>query len=160
MPSHGLADISLRPGCGDGFRIAVISASWNAEITDRLHGHAVSTLRQLGAAVDDWRVAGCVELPVAVAEALKTHDAVVATGCVIRGETAHFDYVCQSVTEGLTRVSLDHGRPVGNGVLTVENEAQAVARSGVEGATEDKGADAARAALHTLLVIRDIRARG
>lgn len=160
MPADGLADITLRPGSGSGFRLAVVSASWNAEITDRLHDHAVVTLRELGAAVDDWRVAGCVELPIAVAEALKTHDAVIATGCVIRGETAHFDYVCQSVTEGLTRVALDAGRPVGNGVLTVENGAQAVARSGVEGATEDKGADAARAALHTLLVLRDIRSRG
>jgi 6,7-dimethyl-8-ribityllumazine synthase len=101
-----------------------------------------------------------VELPVAVAEALKSHDAVVANGCVIRGDTAHFDYVCRSVTDGLTRVSLDSGKPVGNGVLTVENQQQAVDRSGVEGAVEDKGADAARAALHTLLVIRDIRARG
>ncbi|MDN6241418.1 6,7-dimethyl-8-ribityllumazine synthase, partial [Corynebacterium variabile] len=129
-------------------------------ITDRLHDHSVRTLKDLGVAVDDWRVAGCVELSVVVAEALKTHDAVVANGCVIRGDTAHFDYVCQSVTDGLTRASLDSGRPVGNGVLTVENQQQAVDRSGVEGAVEDKGADAARAALHTLLVLRDIRARG
>ncbi|AGP30816.1 6,7-dimethyl-8-ribityllumazine synthase [Corynebacterium terpenotabidum] len=160
MPAHGLAEITLRPGSGEGFRLAVISASWNAEITDRLHDHAVTALKELGASVDEWRVAGCVELPVAVQEALTTHDAVVATGCVIRGETAHFDYVCQSVTDGLTRVALDSGKPVGNGVLTVENQDQAVARSGVEGASEDKGADAARAALHTLLVLRSIRARG
>jgi len=160
MPADGLADITLRPGSGSGFRLAVISASWNADITDRLHDHAVSTLKVLGAAVDDWRVAGCVELPVVVAEALKTHDAVVANGCVVRGETAHFDYVCQAVTDGLTRASLDAAKPVGNGVLTVESEEQAIVRSGVEGATEDKGADAARAALHTLLVLREIRARG
>lgn len=160
MSADGLADITLRPGCGAGLRLAVISASWNAEITDRLHTHAVDTLTDLGAAVDDWRVAGCVELPVAVAEALKTHDAVVANGCVIRGDTAHFDYVCRSVTDGLTRLALDTGKPVGNGVLTVENQQQAVDRSGVAGAVEDKGADAARAALHTLLVLADIRARG
>lgn len=160
MPAEGLAEVHLRPGSGSGFRLAVISASWNATITDRLHSHAVATLRELGAAVNDWRVAGCVELPVAVAEALKTHDAVIATGCVIRGETAHFDYVCQSVTEGLTRVALDQGKPVGNGVLTVENQDQALARSGVEGSIEDKGSDAARAALHTLMVLRDIRSRG
>jgi 6,7-dimethyl-8-ribityllumazine synthase len=160
MAADGLAALTLRPGSGDGFRIAVISASCNALNTDRLHDHSVRALKELGAAVDDWRVAGCVELPVAVAEALKSHDAVVANGCVIRGDTAHFDYVCRSVTDGLTRVSLDSGKPVGNGVLTVENQQQAVDRSGVEGAVEDKGADAARAALHTLLVIRDIRARG
>jgi 6,7-dimethyl-8-ribityllumazine synthase len=160
MSAEGLAQIALRPGAGDGLRMAVISAAWNAEITDRLHDHAVAALRELGVQVDDWRVAGAVELPVVAAEALKTRDAVVANGCVIRGDTAHFDYVCQSVTDGLTRVALDAGRPVGNGVLTVENHQQAVDRSGVDGAVEDKGADAARAALHSVLVLRDIAARG
>ncbi|WP_420099154.1 6,7-dimethyl-8-ribityllumazine synthase [Corynebacterium sp.] len=157
MPSDGLADISLTRDSGAGYRIAVITASWNAEITDRLHDHAVSALRDTGAYVGQWRVAGAVELPVVAAEAAKNFDAVVANGCVIRGETAHFDHVCNAVTYGLTRVSLDSGKPVGNGVLTVENQAQAVARAGGDGAVEDKGADAARAALHSLLVLRDIR---
>lgn len=160
MSADGIADITLKPGCGEGYRIAVVSASWNADITDRLHAHAVSTLRELGVLVDDWRVVGCMELPVVVKAALQTHDAVVANGCVIRGDTAHFDYVCRSVTDGLTRAALDSGRPVGNGVLTVETLEQAVERSGVPGAVEDKGADAARAALHTLLVLDDIGTRG
>lgn len=160
MSAEGLADITVRPGAGEGLRMAVISAAWNADITDRLHDHAVTTLRQAGVQVDDWRVAGAVELPVVAAAALQNRDAVVANGCVIRGDTVHFDYVCRSVTDGLTRVALDAGKPVGNGVLTVENHDQAVERSGVAGAVEDKGADAARAALHSVLVLRDIAARG
>lgn len=157
MPSTGLADITLGPASGAGYRIAVITASWNAEVTDKLHDRAVAALRDSGAYVGDWRVAGAVELPVVAAEAAAHFDAVVANGCVIRGETAHFDHVCNAVTYGLTRVSLDSGTPVGNGVLTVENQQQAVARAGGDGAVEDKGADAARAALHSLLVLRDIR---
>ncbi len=160
MPAEGLADITITPGSGAGLRIAVVSASWNPEITDRLHEHAVAALTEAGVLVSQWRVAGAVELPVVAAEAAKTFDAVVANGCVIRGATAHFDHVCNAVTYGLTRVSLDSGTPVGNGVLTVENHQQAVDRSGAPGAVEDKGRDAANAALHTLLVLKDVRSRG
>ncbi|MGO1948953.1 MAG: 6,7-dimethyl-8-ribityllumazine synthase [Mycobacteriaceae bacterium] len=159
MPAEGLADLTIGPGAGEGLRIAVITASWNPEITDLLHEHAVDALTSVGVLVGQWRVAGAVELPVVAAEAARSFDAVVANGCVIRGATAHFDYVCDAVTYGLTRVSLDSGKPVGNGVLTVEDHAQAVDRSGAPGSVEDKGADAARAALHSLLVLRDIRAR-
>ena len=158
MPAEGLADITITPGSGAGLRIAVVSASWNPEITDRLHEHAVAA--PAGVLVSQWRVAGAVELPVVAAEAARTFDAVVANGCVIRGATAHFDHVCNAVTYGLTRVSLDSGKPVGNGVLTVENHQQAVDRSGAPGAVEDKGRDAANAALHTLLVLKDVRSRG
>lgn len=160
MPSDGLADITITPGSGEGLRIAVVTASWNAEITDRLHVHAVKALTEAGVYVDQWRVAGAVELPVVAAEAAKSFDAVVANGCVIRGATAHFEHVCNAVTYGLTRVSLDSGKPVGNGVLTVENQEQAVERSGAPGSVEDKGRDAARAALHSLLVLRSIRSKG
>ena len=86
-------------------------------------------------------------------------DAVVALGVVIRGQTPHFDYVCDAVTQGLTRVSLDARTPVANGVLTVDNEQQALDRAGLPDSAEDKGAQAAAAALSTALTLRDLRAR-
>jgi 6,7-dimethyl-8-ribityllumazine synthase len=85
------------------------------------------------------------------------HDAVVALGAVIRGGTPHFEYVCDAVTAGLTRVALDERTPVGNGVLTCDTKAQAVERSGGPGSTEDKGAEACLAALQTALVLRELR---
>jgi len=98
-----------------------------------------------------------VELPVVAQELARTHDAVVALGVVIRGSTAHFDYVCQSVTDGLTRIALDEATPVAHGVLTTENEEQALDRDGHEGASEDKGGEAVAAALGAALVLRDLR---
>ena len=85
------------------------------------------------------------------------HDAVVALGVVIRGQTPHFDYVCDAVTQGLTRVSLDASTPVANGVLTTNTEQQALDRSGLPDSAEDKGAQAAAAALSTALTLRDLR---
>jgi 6,7-dimethyl-8-ribityllumazine synthase len=85
------------------------------------------------------------------------HDAVVALGVVIRGGTPHFEYVCDAVTAGLTRVALDERTPVGNGVLTCDTRQQAVDRSGGPGAAEDKGTEACVAALQTALVLRDLR---
>ena len=103
---------------------------------------------------------GALELPV-VAQALATsHDAVVALGVVIRGGTPHFEYVCDSVTAGLTRVALDSGVPVGNGVLTCDTLEQAIARSGGPGSAEDKGAEAMSAALATALVLQGLRSVG
>jgi 6,7-dimethyl-8-ribityllumazine synthase len=105
-------------------------------------------------------VPGTIELPI-VAQALATsHDAVVALGVVIRGGTPHFDYVCESVTAALTRVALDSGVPVGNGVLTCNTLEQAVDRSGGPGAAEDKGAESMAAALATALVLRGLRSPG
>ena len=96
-----------------------------------------------------------------VAQALATsHDAVVALGVVIRGGTPHFEYVCDSVTAGLTRVALDSGVPVGNGVLTCDTIEQAIARSGATGSKEDKGAEAMAAALATALVLQGLRGAG
>ena len=85
------------------------------------------------------RVAGAIELPVVAQALARTHDAVVALGVVIRGGTPHFEYVCDAVTAGLTRVSLDESTPVGNGVLTTDTEQQALDRSGLPGSVEDKG---------------------
>ena len=156
MAHDGQATIALGPEDGKGLKVAVISASWNAEITDKLHARSIETLENAGAEVHPWRVAGALELPVAVAAACQKFDAVVANGCVIEGETEHFRVVCDAVTYGLTRIGLDYNTPVGNGVLTVSTMEQAIDRSGVEGAAEDKGADAATAAIHTARVIREI----
>lgn len=105
------------------------------------------------------RVLGAIEIPVVAQELTRNHDAVVALGVVIRGETPHFDYVCDAVTQGLTRVSLDASTPVANGVLTTNTEEQALNRAGLSTSTEDKGAQAAAAALTTALTLRELRAQ-
>ena len=156
MAGSGVADIALKPEAAAGMTVAVISATWNADITDQLHERAIATAQEAGAKVEAWRVAGALELPVAVAAACQRFDAVVATGCVIEGETDHFRVVCDAVTYGLTRIALDHGTPVGNGVLTVSNQAQAIDRAGGPGAKEDKGADSAIAAIQVAQVLKEI----
>jgi 6,7-dimethyl-8-ribityllumazine synthase len=104
------------------------------------------------------RVPGAIELPVVAAELARRHDAVACLGAVIRGGTPHFDYVCDAVTYGLSRVALDAGTPVGNAVLTCDTLEQAADRSGAEKSSEDKGWDAVVAALETALVLRSLRA--
>ena len=158
MAHDGLPQLTVRDGEAAGMRVAVISSSWNADITDVLHQRAIARAKQAGASVSQWRVSGAVELPVVVAEAVKHFDAVIANGCVIEGETEHFRVVCDAVTYGLTRIAIDSGVPVGNGVLTVQNHQQAVDRAGGEGAAEDKGADSAEAAIQAALVLRQIAA--
>ena len=103
------------------------------------------------------RVAGSFELPVVAAALARTHDAVVALGVVIRGGTPHFDYVCGATTDGLARVALDTGVPVGFGLLTCDTDEQAIDRAGLEGSREDKGREAAEAALSTALTLRELR---
>ncbi|MET9068678.1 6,7-dimethyl-8-ribityllumazine synthase [Streptosporangium sandarakinum] len=139
-----------------GLTVGIVAARWHAEITDRLVERAVQAARDSGAAETVVRVAGSLEIPV-VAQALAARcDAVVALGAVIRGETAHFDYVCDSVTSGLTRISLDERTPVGNGVLTCDTLQQALDRAGLPGSKEDKGYEATVAALETALLLRDL----
>ena len=142
-----------------GVHLAVVVTRWHAELTDALLASALRTAREAGVEEPTVvRVAGAVELPV-VAQALAgTHDAVVALGLVLRGGTPHFDYVCDAVTYGLTRVALDTGTPVGNGVLTCDTEEQARARSGLPGSSEDKGREAALAALDTAVTLARLRA--
>lgn len=156
MSKEGLPETSK--GDASGLKVAVITATWNAEICDQLHQRALETAAEWNAEVTEFRVVGALELPVVVQAAAQHHDAVVALGCVIRGDTPHFDYVCDSVTQGLTRVALDTGKPVGNGVLTTNTQEQAVARAGLPGSVEDKGAESMTAALDTALVLSQIRA--
>ncbi len=146
------------PVDASGLRVAIAATRWHAEITDQLLTRAVAAARACGAGEPlVVRVPGAVELPVVAAELARGHDAVVCLGAVIRGGTPHFDYVCDAVTYGLARVALDAGTPVGNGVLTCDTLQQARARSGAEGSTEDKGWDAAVAALETAVVLRSLR---
>jgi len=138
--------------------LAVVVTRWHEEVTDALLASAVRTARECGVRETTVvRVSGAVELPV-VAQALAgSHDAVAALGLVLRGGTPHFEHVCNAVTYGLTRVALDTGTPVGNGVLTCDTEEQARARSGLPGSTEDKGREAVLAALDTATTLRRLR---
>jgi 6,7-dimethyl-8-ribityllumazine synthase len=140
-----------------GLTVGVVAASWHAKITDQLVSRAVQACDDSGATATVVRVPGSLEIPVVAQALARRCDAVVALGAVIRGETAHFDYVCDSVTAGLTRISLDEGTPVGNGVLTCETMDQALDRSGLPGSKEDKGYESAVAALETALLLRDLR---
>ena len=151
-----------RPGAqlvdASGLTVAIAATRWHAEVTDQLLTRAVAAARACGAGEPlVVRVPGAVELPVVAAALARRHDAVVCLGAVIRGGTPHFDYVCDAVTYGLTRVAVDAGRPVGNGVLTCDTLKQAMDRCGAEGSSEDKGWDATLAALETAVVLRTLR---
>ena len=141
----------------DGMRLAVVATRWNARIVDQLLDRALAAGVGCGAVViDAVRVPGAVELPVVAQRLARTHDAVVALGAVVRGGTPHFDYVCDAVTAGLTRVSLDEETPVGNGVLTCDTEEQALDRCGLPGSAEDKGWEATVAALEVAVTLRGL----
>ena len=141
-----------------GLTLGIVATTWHDELTGALLERAVAAAVASGVPEPTVvRVPGAVELPV-VAQALsERHDAVVALGVVIRGGTPHFEYVCDAVTAGLTRVALDAGKPVGNGVLTCDTEEQARDRAGLPGSAEDKGWEAAVAALATALTLRSLR---
>ena len=144
--------------CHD-YRVAVVAASWHQEVMDGLIDGAMRAAKDYRVeAPVVVRVPGSFELSVvAGALAAQKYDAVVALGVVIRGGTPHFDFVANSVTDGLTRVQLDTGRPVGFGVLTTDNDEQALDRSGLPGSRESKGIEAAEAALHSAVTVAAIR---
>jgi len=140
-----------------GYSLGIVVSTWHEELTGALLDSALRTAVECG--IPDptvVRVAGAVELAVVAQALAPLHDAVVALGVVVRGGTPHFDYVCQAVTYGLTRVALDERTPVGNGVLTTESVEQARDRAGLPGSAEDKGRDATLAALGAVLVLSEI----
>jgi 6,7-dimethyl-8-ribityllumazine synthase len=142
-----------------GLRLGIVATTWHAEITGALLERAVAAAAASGITGPTVvRVPGAVELPVVAQALAEQHDAVVALGVVVRGGTPHFEYVCDAVTAGLTRVALDAGTPVGNGVLTTDDEQQARDRAGLPGSAEDKGWEATVAALSTALALRSLRA--
>jgi 6,7-dimethyl-8-ribityllumazine synthase len=132
-----------------GLAITVIVTSWHTEITNGLLAGAERALTAAGNDVYTVvRVPGAFELPLAAKWAAEEGaDAIIALGVVIQGDTPHFDYVCNAATDGLNRVQLDYGVPVGFGLLTVNTEQQALDRAGLEGSKEDKGAEAVEAAV-------------
>jgi 6,7-dimethyl-8-ribityllumazine synthase len=141
----------------NGSKVVIVASSWHTQVMDGLIAGAERIIRDAGITPELHRVPGTFELPIAAkAAALAGADAVVALGVVIRGGTPHFDYVCSAATDGLTRVALDTGVPVGFGVLTCDNDEQALDRAGLPGSSEDKGAEAASAAMNTWTVLRAI----
>jgi 6,7-dimethyl-8-ribityllumazine synthase len=142
-------------------RVAVVAASWHERVMTGLLEGALDALRrhQVESPVV-VRVPGSFELPVvASALAVQGFDAVIALGVIIRGGTPHFEYVSSAATDGLARVALDHGVPIGFGLLTCDNEQQALDRAGLEGSSEDKGYEATSAALLTAVTLKRIRRR-
>jgi len=143
---------------GSGLNVVVVAGSWHETISEGLIAGAKRTLDASGATHTLVRVPGSFELPVVSKAALEAGaDAVVALGVIIRGGTPHFEYVSAAATDGLTRVAIDTGKPVGFGVLTLDDEAQGIDRAGFEDSTEDKGAEAAHAALATAIALRSLR---
>ena len=143
---------------GTGLNVTIVAGQWHEEISNGLLAGAHRALEAAGATVTEIRVPGSFELPVASKVALENGaDAVVALGVIIRGGTPHFEYVSAAATDGLTRVALDTGKPVGFGVLTLDDEQQGLDRAGLPGSKEDKGAEAAEAAVATALVLRALR---
>ena len=141
-----------------GLSLAIVATRWHQEITDSLLARATAAAAACGVPHPlIVRVSGAIELPVVAAELATHHDAVVCLGVVIRGGTPHFEYVCDSVTAGLTRVALDARTPIGNGVLTCDTVESALDRCGLPDSHEDKGWEAVVAALDTALVLRAIR---
>lgn len=132
-----------------GLQVAIVVTSWHDEITGGLLAGAERALTAAGnTEYEIWRVPGAFELPLGAQKAIDAGaDAVIALGVVIQGETPHFDYVCAGTTDGLMRVMLDSGIPIGFGLLTVNTEAEALARAGLPGSKEDKGAEAVEAAI-------------
>lgn len=159
MSGHGAPNLTTR---ADGLRVAVIAGSWHTEVMNGLIRGAHETIMAAGADHTLFRVAGAFELPLAAQAALTdgNFDAVVCLGVIIRGGTPHFEFVSNSVTDGLTRVQLDTGKPVGFGVLTTDDEAQALDRAGLAGSAESKGVEAAEAALFAAVSLRKIRSEG
>ncbi len=156
MSGHGAPDADATVLDGAGLRVAVVAASWHADVMAGLLTGSRRALADAGVTdVLEVRVPGSFELPVAAARLASAGvAAVVALGVVVRGGTPHFEYVCSAATTGLTDVAVATGVPVGVGVLTCDDDEQARDRAGLPGSREDKGYEAAHAAVATALALR------
>ena len=142
---------------GSGLRVAVVASTWHEDVVNGLVDGALRALDEAGVAgVNVVRVPGSFELPVAVGRAADRYDAVVALGVVVRGETPHFDYICQAATAGLSQVALTTGVPVGFGLLTCDTVDHAIDRAGLPRSSSDKGAEAARSAVASARALEDL----
>ena len=158
-----MTDVTMLEGefRAEGARFAVVVSRFNSFVVENLLTGAMDALTRHGVARSDItvvRVPGAWEIPLTAQRlaATRRFDAIVAVGAVIRGGTPHFEYVCQAATLGLTQVAVQTGVPVGFGVLTCDDEAQALDRAGLPGSSEDKGAEAAQAAVATALALRAV----
>jgi 6,7-dimethyl-8-ribityllumazine synthase len=133
-------------------KVAIISSSWHPDICEALIAGARRALEAAEVKkIEEIYVPGSFEIPLAAQKAFESgYDAVVAVGLVLQGETPHFDYVCQGVTQGVIDVQLKFSKPIGYGVLMCNDLDQAIARAGLPGSKEDKGYDSAIAALSLL----------
>ena len=158
MSGHGAPELRVD---ASGARVAVVASSWHEPVMDGLLAGAHRALSDAGAIdVTVLRAPGSFELPLlAQACATSGFDAVVALGVIIRGGTPHFEYVSSAATDGLARVALDTGVPIGFGLLTCDDEQQALDRAGLPDSSEDKGREAAEAALSTWVSLQDLRTR-
>jgi 6,7-dimethyl-8-ribityllumazine synthase len=144
---------------GTGLNITIVAGTWHDVITNGLIAGAQKALDEAHVTSTLVRVAGSFELPVVSKAALEAGaDAVVALGVIIRGGTPHFEYVSDAATSGLTQVSIVTGKPVGFGVLTLDTEQQGLDRAGLPDSKEDKGREAAEAAVATAITLRALRA--
>ncbi len=137
--------------------IAVVTSRFNEEITAKLEDGAFDYLEEVGAQILSIRVPGAIEIPLAIQALLDTRkvDGVVALGAVIRGETTHYDYVCQSVERGCSELMLRYKKPIGFGVLTTENDEQALARAG--GKHGNKGHESAQVVIEMIGLLKEIK---
>lgn len=157
MSGHGAPELKASDLRGSDLDVVIIASRWHDEIMDGLLAGARRALREADVPEPRViRVAGSFELPVAAARVAPSTDAVIALGIVIRGGTPHFDYVCQAATMGLTDVATATGVPIGFGLLTTDDEQQGLDRAGLPGSQEDKGYDAAVAAVDAALTLRDL----
>ncbi len=155
MAGHGAPELSTVDATG--LSLGIVATRWHADLVEQMLDRAQAAAKACGVTdVQVAHVAGSVELPVVAQALARRHDAVVALGVVIRGDTAHFDYVCKSVTEGLTRVALDEGTPVAQGGLSVNTVEQARDRAGLPDSGEDKGWASVYAALDAAVTLRSL----
>lgn len=156
MAGHGSPTSALNID-GSGIRVVIVAGLWHDEISDGLIAGAQRALDAAGATHTLVRVAGSFELPLACQVALENGaDAAVALGVIIRGGTPHFEYVSDAATSGLLQVTLSTGKPVGFGVLTLDDEQQGLDRAGLPDSKEDKGEEAALAALQSVHTLRSL----
>jgi 6,7-dimethyl-8-ribityllumazine synthase len=149
----------IRHTDGTGLRITIVAGEWHEQIATGLLEGARRALTASGVDFTELRVPGSFELPVVAKAALESGaDAVVALGVIIRGGTPHFEYVSDAATSGLTQVSVATGKPIGFGLLTLDDEQQGLDRAGLPNSKEDKGAEAAEAAVATAVLLRSLRA--
>ena len=155
MSRHGAPELQVD---GSAARVAIVASSWHETVMDGLIAGARRALEEAGASdIALVRAPGAFELPLVAKACIDGgYDAVVALGVVIRGGTPHFEYVSSAATDGLARVALDEQAPIGFGLLTCDTEEQALDRAGLPGSAEDKGREAAEAALATLAVLRSL----